>query len=148
MRRPNITVNATEEQVVEAVKTSLHLPQPLPLASLQAYAGFDVEDFNALCLKNKREITQRRWASRIPIITTMLLESANLSQIIRMVTERSARGQSILSWLLVVIALLLWSYYFRVITPKEKIALWSTYLGVVINSIVLGCVIYFRVRGR
>jgi uncharacterized protein with PQ loop repeat len=94
-------------------------------------------------------ITNERLVSLTPLLTTCLFETANVGQLIRMWTERTAAGQSVPSWLLVNIGLWLWLNFYRVKTPGEKIAILATKIGIVMNASVLLTAIYFRyVVGR
>lgn len=83
---------------------------------------------------------------KTPIATTLLLEGANVGQLWRMWTERTAEGQSLLGWILVWIALVLWWNFYRVITPKQHWARWATAFGVFMNSLVILTVLYWRYR--
>lgn len=82
--------------------------------------------------------------SKTPIITTFLLEAANLQQLYRMWTTWTADGQSVTAWISVNIALILWLNFYRVITPNEKFAIWGTTVGIALNSIVIATVLFFR----
>lgn len=85
-----------------------------------------------------------KYVKHIPIFTTALLEGANVSQLHRMWTERTSAGQSIGGWALVWLALVFWLIYYNVMLPNEKAPKWCTALGIVINSLVIFTVIYFR----
>jgi len=89
-------------------------------------------------------INDPRWVSKTPIATVFLLEAANVGQIIRMWTERSALGQSVWSWVSVNLALWLWWNFYRVITPKELWARRATAIGIALNSVVIASVVWFR----
>lgn len=82
------------------------------------------------------------WVDKTPIVTTVLLESANVQQLYRMWTEHSALGQSLTAWICVNVALLLWLNFYRV--KKLKWALYSTIFGVTLSSLVSLTVFYFR----
>lgn len=86
----------------------------------------------------------RSTAEHIPIVTTLLLEWANVAQIVRMMRERNAAGQSLLGWASVWLALVLWAIYYRVVTPQHPRAFWATIVGIGMNSVVIGTVVYFR----
>lgn len=88
---------------------------------------------------NNREIV-----SKTPILTTFLLEGANIGQIVRMWTEWTAKGQSLTAWLMVNLALILWFNFYRLLCPEQKWARYCTGLGIVINSFVCLSVVYFR----
>ncbi|MBW3545141.1 MAG: hypothetical protein KY428_05990 [Bacteroidetes bacterium] len=57
-----------------------------------------------------------------PVITTLLLETSTLSHIATMWVKGTAAGQSMLGWLLVFTALLLWYNWYSVFTPDQKFA--------------------------
>lgn len=79
-----------------------------------------------------------------PVVTTFFLEAANVGQILRMVKEQSALGQSLIGWALVWCALVLWWNFYRVCTPNERRAYWATLVGIAMNTCVILTVIYFR----
>lgn len=85
-----------------------------------------------------------KFVSKTPILTVFLLESANVSQLIRMWTEKTAEGQSLWGWMMVSAALFLWCNFYRVCCPKEKWALWTTMFGIFMNALVILSVVYFR----
>jgi hypothetical protein len=84
------------------------------------------------------------WVAKTPILTTLLLEAANVSQLWRMWTERSAEGQSLAGWALVTAALLLWWNFYRVCTPDQIIARRACVVGIAFNLAVVATVTYFR----
>lgn len=86
--------------------------------------------------------------SKTPILTTLLLEGANVGQLWRMWTYHTAAGQSLLAWFEVFAALALWLNFYRVITPDQKFAKWATGFGLCMNAAVWLTVIYFRLTGR
>lgn len=86
----------------------------------------------------------KKWVSKTPLLTTFLLEGANVGQIKRMWTEHTAAGQSLVAWMMVWLALVLWFNFYRVITPEEKFAKYCTLFGVCMNTMVILSVIYFR----
>lgn len=79
-----------------------------------------------------------------PILAGVLIETGGLSQIFRMWSEQSAEGQSLLGWIAVLLALLLWLNFYRVCTPEQKSAFWVTAVGVLVNLGVIGTVLWFR----
>lgn len=81
---------------------------------------------------------------KTPIITTLLLEYANLGQLWRMWSEHSALGQNIWSWLAVHVALWAWWNFYRVMLPDDKLAKYMTALGIFLNGLVVFSVAYFR----
>ena len=82
--------------------------------------------------------------AKTPIVTTLLLETANMGQLIRMWTEWTADGQSLAAWICVNAALFLWLNFYRVCTPEQKWAIWATAFGVAMNSLVIASVVVFR----
>lgn len=82
-----------------------------------------------------------------PIIATVLLDSANLGHILRMVQERSAEGQSAMAYVLIIAALFFWEAFYRIRTPNERVAIWTARFGILFNTLVLGTVLYFRYGG-
>lgn len=77
-----------------------------------------------------------------PWLTTFLLEAANVQQLYRMWTEKTAEGQSLWGWVCVFLALCLWSNFYR--HHKLRGAFYATLLGVLMNSLVVASVIYWR----
>jgi uncharacterized protein with PQ loop repeat len=86
----------------------------------------------------------QRLVSLTPILTTLMLEGANLGQLWRMWTHRTAAGQELMSWVMVNIALWLWLNWYRVKTPNERFAILATRLGICLNTLVILSVAYFR----
>jgi hypothetical protein len=82
--------------------------------------------------------------SWVPVVTMALLESANVGQIAAMWSARSAEGQSLAGWLFVTFALVLWYWYYRVVTPGQLKAQWATGLGIFMNLMVVASVVWFR----
>jgi hypothetical protein len=82
--------------------------------------------------------------SKTPIITTLLLEYANVGQLLRMWTVRSALGQNLYSWIAVQIALWLWLNFYITMLPEAKFAKWATIAGITLNLAVVLTVAYFR----
>ena len=91
---------------------------------------------------------KERIISKIPIATTALLESANIGQMWRMWTEWTAAGQSLTSWVLVNLALVLWLIFYRETMEEgsecRKWAVRSTAAGICINGFVILSVILLR----
>lgn len=79
-----------------------------------------------------------------PVFSTILLEYANFGQIVEMWTEKTAEGQSLLSWLAVNLALWLWLNFYMVATPQRKWAIRCQMLGIALNLIVVFSVVYFK----
>lgn len=88
--------------------------------------------------------SEPRLVEKTPILTVLLLEGANIGQIIRMWTERTAEGQNLWSWVSVNIALLLWLNFYLVFNREQKFAIWATAAGVFLNACVIASVIWFR----
>ncbi len=95
-------------------------------------------------------MTRSKWVLFTPIITTFLLEYANVGQLWRMWSERSALGQNVWSWIAVQVALWLWLNYYRVVVPggTRSWAFRATVVGCLLNAAVIGTVWYFRMSGR
>lgn len=91
-----------------------------------------------------------KWVSRTPILTTALLEYANIGQLWRMWEERSALGQNVWSWVAVNVALWFWVNFYRVNVPGglKSWAARATMVGIALNAAVIGTVYYFRATGR
>lgn len=82
--------------------------------------------------------------AKTPLLTTFLLEGANVGQLHRMWCTHTAEGQSLVGWILVSSALLLWLNFYRVCCPDQKWAFWATAFGVFMNALVILSVIWFR----
>jgi uncharacterized protein with PQ loop repeat len=82
--------------------------------------------------------------SKAPIVASLLLEYANVGQLIRMRTEHTAAGQSLTSWLAVFVALLVWQNFYRVCTPTMLWARRMNFLGICMNLSVIATVVHFR----
>jgi hypothetical protein len=90
----------------------------------------------------KKFLASDAFLEKSPIITTVLLESANVLQLCRMVTEHSALGQNAWAWISVNVALWLWvNFYYQ---KKLGTAGITTLLGVSINALVILTVSYYR----
>lgn len=84
------------------------------------------------------------WVSRTPIATSLLLDGGAIGQIVRMWRERSALGQSLTSWLAVILALLLWANFYRVITPDQFWARATILLSIALNVGIVASIIWWR----
>lgn len=84
------------------------------------------------------------WVGRTPIVTSILLDGGAIGQVIRMWKERSALGQSLTSWTAVVLALVLWANFYRVLTPDQWWARFTIKISIALNLIVVGSVIWWR----
>jgi hypothetical protein len=84
-----------------------------------------------------RLLSDKRIVSKTPILTTFLLEIANVLQLWEMWTTGTAEGQSTQGWICVNLALLLWYNFYRVMSPELVWAKRSTAVGIAINSIVI-----------
>lgn len=78
----------------------------------------------------------------IPVLCTILLEYANVGQLIRMWAEHTAAGQSLQGWFSVAAALILFCVYYR--KKKLTVPFWTTVFGVGMNATVWSTIIYFR----
>lgn len=82
-----------------------------------------------------------------PVLTTLLLEWANIGQLWRMWTVKSALGQNVWSWLCVHAALWLWLNFYRIAMPPSRartLALSGTAVGIILNGSVVLTVAFFR----
>ena len=82
--------------------------------------------------------------SKTPLIATSIFMVADSSQIVRMFSEGSAKGQSLWGWLSIIIALSMYAIFFRVKTPNERLAFWCTVANVIVVSFIAITVVYFR----
>jgi hypothetical protein len=83
-------------------------------------------------------------ASKAPLVATGIFVFADFSQIVRMVNERTSAGQSLIGWIGILIALLMYATFFRIITPKEKLAFYCTVINITIIIALTLTVAYFR----
>jgi len=82
--------------------------------------------------------------SKSPLVALICFEGANIGQIIRMLYEHAAQDQSLTSWIMVNIGLWIYYNFYRVCTPKEKFARFTAMAGIVINTMVISTVVYWR----
>ncbi len=86
----------------------------------------------------------KKWVSRTPVISAVLVESANLSQLNRIWAEHSAQGQSLQAWLCVGLALLVrWNFY-RVTLPDHRLARICVIGSMVLNTALIASVVWFN----
>lgn len=85
--------------------------------------------------------------ARFPVVTTILLEAANVQQLVRMWTEYSAKGQSLSGWICVNVALFMWFVYYWVMLPDQKLPRYCQAFGIAMNISVVLTVLYFRHKG-
>jgi uncharacterized protein with PQ loop repeat len=85
---------------------------------------------------------------RAPIVATILLEYANVGQLIRMWTYKTAAGQSLTAWFAVFLALCCYNQFYRIVTPEQIWARRMSFVGILMNSAVCLTVLYFRLTGR
>jgi uncharacterized membrane protein YbaN (DUF454 family) len=91
-----------------------------------------------------RFLNNQRLVSLTPIFASCIFETASAGQIFEMWRQHSALGQSIFSWSIITLALLMWLNFYRVKTPNEKIAIWMTVFAICTNAIVISTVAYFK----
>jgi uncharacterized membrane protein YbaN (DUF454 family) len=84
------------------------------------------------------------WVGRTPIVTSILIDGGAIGQIVRMWSEKTAEGQSLISWAAVLMALVLWANFYRVITPDQKWARITILISIFLNIGVVGSVILWR----
>lgn len=85
-----------------------------------------------------------KYVKYTPILTLGLLESANVLQLIHMWSTGTSVGQSPWGWLCVNLALLLWLNWYTVFTPDQKLAIYGTCVGIVLNAAVIATTIYLQ----
>lgn len=88
--------------------------------------------------------TDPKVVDKTPIVTTFLLEAANVQQLWRMWTTQTAAGQSVTAWLSVNLALWLWLNFYFVFNRQNKFAIVGTSIGIGLNALVMLTVLYFR----
>lgn len=88
--------------------------------------------------------TNPKVVDKTPLLSTFLLELANISQLHRMWTEHTAAGQSMWGWMSVQLALWLWLNFYHVFNADNKFAIWGTRVGICLNSAVILSVVFFR----
>lgn len=133
-----------KEWVVEAPKKMRIEPEPPPpepVFTWRDHLNLFVANFPGNVLEWR---TNPKVVDKTPIVTVFLLEGANIQQMWRMWTERSAEGQSITGWLSVNVALWLWLNFYLVFNRENKFAIWGTAVGIVLNALVVLTVVYFR----
>jgi len=81
---------------------------------------------------------------KTPIVTTFLLEAANVQQLWRMWTTWTSAGQSWTAWLSVQIALWLWLNFYLTFNRDNKFAIYGTAVGIALNTSVILSVLFFR----
>lgn len=90
-------------------------------------------------------LRKNRWIIRLtPVITTSIFGMSTLGHVARMWSERSAEGQSLTSWLLAMLALLMWYNWYLVVAPEERTARWSCLASVALESLAVISIIRFR----
>jgi len=136
------------EWVITAPKKMRIEPEPLPpepVFTWRDHLNLFVANFPGNVLEAIGQWrTNPKVVDKTPIVTVFLLEGANIQQMWRMWTERSAEGQSITGWLSVNIALWLWLNFYLVFNRENKFAIWGTAVGIVLNALVVLTVVYFR----
>lgn len=79
-----------------------------------------------------------------PVLATALIECASLGQIIKMFQVRSSESQSATSYLLLIVALVLFERFYAIETPDQRPALWTARVSIFVNACVLAAVLFFR----
>lgn len=92
-------------------------------------------------------VNDKRWIRYTPIVTTSFFQLATFGQIYQMVTQHTSAGQNPVSWLLGCISLGLWLNWYRVMTPDHKIPWYTALAGLIVNTIGLLVVLWFRSSG-
>jgi hypothetical protein len=83
-------------------------------------------------------------ASKAPLVATGIFVFADFSQIVRMINEQTSAGQSLVGWIGILVALVMYATFFRVITPKEKLAFYCTVVNIAVIITLALTVAYFR----
>ncbi len=84
--------------------------------------------------------------SKTPILSIGLMQISNLFQMYKIWSEKSADGQSLVGWILVEIALFIWLHFYYICCPKETTAIFSNYLAIIINFLVILSIIKFQIK--
>ncbi len=88
--------------------------------------------------------SNQKYVKLTPVLTMALLEAGNISHIIRMWVQHSTEGTSLIGWCCINFALILWCNFYRVMTPNEKIAIYSSLFGITVNFCAIFSIIYIR----
>lgn len=88
--------------------------------------------------------SEPRIVDKTPLVSVALLEAANVQQLFRMWSEHTAAGQSLWAWMTVNVALWLWVNFYVVFNRDNKFAIYGTALGIVMNTLVILTIIWFR----
>lgn len=84
---------------------------------------------------------------KTPLLAVMLLEVANIQQLIHMWTTWTSAGQSVGGWVCVHVALWLWLNFYLTFNRENKWAIWGTIVGIILNGAVILSVLFFRYWG-
>ncbi len=138
-----------KEWVIPAPKPKMRIEPPPPPPEPVFTRWERLMYFLSTCLGNGWRFlmtarTNPKVVDKTPIITTFLLEAANVQQLWRMWTEWTAAGQSITAWLSVNIALWLWLNFYLVFNRENKFAIVGTSIGIGLNACVILTVVLFR----
>lgn len=87
----------------------------------------------------------KKLVNRTPLLSTFLVESANLMQLARIWQEGTGKGQSITAWVCIGLALVVRFNYYRVIMPNQSLARMCVLAGMAINVALI--VSLFIIRG-
>jgi len=79
-----------------------------------------------------------------PIICSFLFEYANIGQIARIWSEHTAAGHNLFSWIVINISLWLYLNFYRVCAPKEKFAMWVTFINIICNNGLIFSIVWWR----
>lgn len=89
--------------------------------------------------------TNPKVVDKTPLVAVGLLEAANIQQLYQMwVVSHTAAGQSLTGWMTVNVALWLWTNFYLVFNRENKYAIAGTALGILMNSLVILTIVYFR----
>ena len=79
-----------------------------------------------------------------PVVTSVLFDVGAIGQILKMIREGSSVGQSVSSWIMVTVGLLLWVNYYRVVTPELKLPRYTAAVSAAINFFVAVVALAYR----
>ena len=129
------------EQKKMRVEPAIQLPAQMPAQPslwVRSYALLKVPEWFTAFRTNPAVV------NKTPIVTTFLLEFANVGQLYRMWTQQTAAGQSLWSWMAVSAALVLWLNFYLVFNRDNKFAIWGTRVGIGLNAAVCLTIVWFR----
>lgn len=79
-----------------------------------------------------------------PIGATVLAELGTFAQMIRMLQQTSSDDQSLIGWMIVAVALMMWYIWWITTFPEEKLPRYCAAFGVFTKVLGIGLIIYLR----